>query len=373
MALSGHELLRCTCPLLTQSRQQTPLSRHWFDSVRWPVAHNKRARTGAAMRRREFISLLGSAVAAWPLGAYAQEPKKVWRIGMLETVAAPLKTADYDAFLAGLEALGYAEARDFKIDYRSADGNPDRFPKLAQDLVGQKVDLITTRGTPAAFAAKNATKTIPVVMVAIGEPLLVVASLARPGGNITGLSAFVNDLMGKRTELLRDMIPGLSWIGALLNMSNGSQPPQWTEIQKTARANSIETQLFDVRSIADLVSALDDAGKHKAGAIIVGIDTLTQSNQRLIIELAAKHRVPAIYPSREFVDSGGLISFGVNYPDLYRRAATFVDKIFKGARPSDLPVEQPTKFELVANLKSAKAIGLAVPPMLLARADEVIE
>src|SRR5215475_6459227 len=328
---------------------------------------------GGPMQRRDFIRIFGSAALAWPLGAYAQQPKKIWRIGMLETIAAPLKTADYDAFIAGLEALGYAEARDFKIEYRSADGHPDRFPKLAQDLVSQNVDLITTRGTLAAFAAKNATKTIPVIMMAIGEPLLIVASLARPGGNITGLSAFVNDLMGKRTELLRDMLPGLSWVGALLNMSNRSQPPQWTEIQKTARANGIETQLFDVRSTTDLVTAIDDASKHKAGAVVVGIDTLTQSNHRLIIELAAKQRVPAIYPSREFVDAGGLISFGANYPDLYRRAATFVDKIFKGAKPSDLPVEQPTKFEMIVNLKSAKTIGLTVPPMLLARADEVIE
>jgi ABC-type uncharacterized transport system substrate-binding protein len=325
------------------------------------------------MQRRQFIGIIAGAAAAWPVGVYAQQPKKIWRIGMLETVAAALKTADYEAFLAGMESLGYVEGRDFKIEYRSADGHPDRFPKLAQELVSQSVDLITTRGTPAAFAAKNSTKTIPVVMAAIGEPLLVVASIARPGGNITGLSAFVNDLMGKRTELLRDMLPGLSWVGALLNMSNRSQPPQWTEIQNTARTNGVETQLFDVRSAADLATAIDDASKHKTGAIVVGIDTLTQSNQRIIIELAAKHRVPAIYPSREFVDAGGLISFGVNYPDLYRRAAIFVDKIFKGAKPSELPVEQPTKFELVVNLKTAKAIGLTVPPMLLARADDVIE
>jgi putative ABC transport system substrate-binding protein len=323
------------------------------------------------MQRRQFIQIIAGAAAAWPLNAYAQQPKKIWRIGMLETVAAALKTADYEAFLAGMESLGYVDGRDFKIEYRSVDGHPDRF--LAQELVSQNVDLITTRGTPAAFAAKNATKTIPVVMAAIGEPLLVVASLSRPGGNITGLSAFVNDLMGKRTELLRDMLPGLSWVGALLNMSNRSQPPQWTEIQNTARTNGVETQLFDVRSAADLATAIDDASKHKTGAIVVGIDTLTQSNQRIIIELAAKHRVPAIYPSREFVDAGGLISFGVNYPDLYRRTAIFVDKIFKGAKPSDLPVEQPTKFELVVNLKTARAIGLTVPPMLLARADEVIE
>ena len=326
-----------------------------------------------AVRRREFITLLTGAVATWPLGVRAQQPNKVWRIGMLETVAAPLKAADFDAFRSGLEILGYLEGRDYKIDYRSVDGHPDRFPKFARELVNQKVDLITTRGTPAAFAAREATKTIPVVMVAIAEPLLVVVSLARPGGNITGLSAIVTDLMGKRAELLRDMLPGLSWVGALLNMSNGSQPPQWTEIQKTARTNGIEAQLFDVRSAADLVTAIDDAGKRNTGAVIVGIDTLTQANQRIIVELAAKHRVPAIYSSREFVDAGGLISFGVNYPDLYRRAATFVDKIFKGAKPSDIPVEQPTKFELVVNLQTAKAIGLTVPPMLLARADEVIE
>src|SRR5262245_38488531 len=325
------------------------------------------------MQRRRFIQIVGGAAAAWPLRAFAQQSKKVWRIGMLETIAAPLKATDYDAFLAGMETLGYSEGRDFKVEYRSVDGHPDRFPKLAQELVNQNVDLITTRGTPAAFAAKNATKSIPVVMMAIGEPLLIVTSLAHPGGNITGLSAVVNDLMGKRTELLRDMLPGLSWVGAVLNMSNRSQPPQWTEIQTTARTNGIETQLFDVRNVADLATAIDDASKHKIGAIVVGIDTLTQSNHRLIIELAAKHRVPAIYPSREFVDAGGLISFGVNYPDLYRRAATFLDKIFKGAKPSDLPVEQPTKFELIVNLKTAKAIGLTVPPMLLARADEVIE
>jgi ABC-type uncharacterized transport system substrate-binding protein len=214
---------------------------------------------------------------------------------------------------------------------------PIAFRTLRRELVSQNVDLITTRGTPAAFAAKNATKTIPVVMAAIGEPLLVVASLSRPGGNITCLSAFVNDLMGKRTELLRDMLPGLSWVGAPLNMSNRSQPPQWTEIQNTARTNGVEAQLFDVRSAADLATAIDDASKHKTGAIVVGIDTLTQSNQRIIIELAAKHRVPAIYPSREFVDAGGLISFGVNYPDLYRRTAISLIKFSKAQSPATCP------------------------------------
>ena len=210
-------------------------------------------------------------------------------------------------------------------------------------------------------------------MAAIGEPLLVVASLARPVGNITGLSAFVTDLMAKRVELLRDMVPGLSRVGALLNMSNASQPPQWTEVDNTARTIGIQSQLFDVRKAADLSSAFDAASQQHIGAFIVGIDALTQANQDLIIQLAVKHRLPAIYPSREFVDAGGLITYGVNYPDLYRRAATFVDKIFKGAKPADLPIEQPTKFELVINLRAAKAIGLTIPEVFLLRADEVIE
>jgi putative tryptophan/tyrosine transport system substrate-binding protein len=233
--------------------------------------------------------------------------------------------------------------------------------------------LITTRGTPAAFAAKDATSTIPVVMTAIGEPLLVVASLAHPGGNITGLSAVVTDLMAKRVEILRDLIPGLSSVGALLNMSNGSQPPQWADIEQAARTFSMQSQLFDVRKAADLSPAFDAASQQHIGAFIIGIDALTQANQDLIIQLAVKHRLPAIYPSREFVDAGGLITYGVNYPDLYRRAATFVDKVLKGAKPAELPVEEPTKFEMIVNHKAAKALGLAIPPAILLRADEVIE
>jgi putative ABC transport system substrate-binding protein len=210
-------------------------------------------------------------------------------------------------------------------------------------------------------------------MTAIGDPLLVVASLAHPGGNITGLSAFVTDLMAKRVEILRDLIPGISSIGALLNMSNGSQPAQWAEIKRSAQAFGLQAQLFDVRQTADLSAAFDLASQQHLGALIIEIDAVTQANKGLLAKLSAKHRLPAIYPSREFVDAGGLMTYGVNYPDLYRRAAIFVDKILKGASPADLPVEQPTKFELVINLKIARALGLSVPQNLLVQADDVIE
>ena len=325
------------------------------------------------MQRREFIALLGGVAAAWPVGAQAQQAGKQYRIGMLETTGEAVKPADIGAFRKGLRDLGYVEGRNVIIEYRSADGRPERFPALAAELVGLNVDLIVTRGTPAAVAAKNATKTIPVVMAAVGDPLLVVVSLARPGSNITGFSAFVTDLMKKRVELLKEIVPGLSRVAALLNMSNGSQPDQWKDIVTTTHAMGVVSQLLDVRKRSDIEPALDNASSQGANALIVGIDTLTQANQQLIIDLAMKHRLPAIYASREFVDAGGLLAYGVNYPDLYRRAATLVNKIIKGAKPADLPVEQPTKFELVINLKTAKALGIIVPPTLLARADEVIE
>ncbi len=327
------------------------------------------------MQRRDFILALGGATAAssnlWPLAAWAQQ--EVWHIGMLETTGQGVKTADIAAFRKGLRELGYVEGKNLTIDYRSADGRPERFQALAADLITLNVDLIVTRGTPAALAAKNATKTIPLVMSSIGDPLLVVPSLARPGGNITRFSSFVTDLVAKRVDLLKEIVPGLTRVAALLNMSNGSQPDHWQQVQTTARIVGVESQLLDVRKASDIGPAFEDASRQRANALIVGIDTLTQANQQLIIDLAVKHRLPAIYASREFVDAGGLMTYGVNYPDLYRRSATTVDKIFRGAKPADLPVEQPTKFEMVINQRTATAIRLPIPQGILLRADEVVE
>jgi putative ABC transport system substrate-binding protein len=324
------------------------------------------------LKRREFITLLGGATAAWPLAALAQS---AYRIGVLDTTSAALNAANFDALRQGLRQHGYIEGQNLVIEYRSADGRAERFPDLAAELVRLNVDLIVTRGTPAIFAAKNATKTIPVVMAASGDPLGagVVAGLARPGGNVTGLSAFVTELQAKRLELLREMVPRIDRIAALLNMSSPAEPPQWEETKAAARTLAIEPQLLDVRKPEDLSRAFETAIRQRADALVVGINVLTQANRRPIADLATKHRLPAIYASREFVDAGGLVALGVSYPDLYRRAATYVDKILKGAKPADLPIEQPTKFELMINLKTAKALGLEVQPMLLARADEVIE
>jgi putative tryptophan/tyrosine transport system substrate-binding protein len=272
-----------------------------------------------------------------------------------------------------LRELGYVEGKNFVIEYRSADGRDERFPDLATELVQLKVDLILTRGTPAALAAKNATQAIPVVMTGTGDPVgqRLVASLARPGGNVTGLSALATEIYAKRVELLRELVPGAARIVALFTMSNPATPSQWKEVERAARALGIEPQVLDVRKREDLGPAFDAAIRQHADAIVVGLDTLTQTNQQLIVDLAAKHRLPAIYGSMEF--AGGLAIYGVNYPDHYRRAANFVDRILKGARPADLPVEQPTKFELVINLKTAKALGLTIPPSLLAQADQIIQ
>ncbi len=309
-----------------------------------------------------------------PLTAEAQQAGKVYRIGILEPTSTTLDVANLDAFRQGLRKLGYVEGQNLVIEHRSADGRDERFPDLATELVRLKVDLIVTRGTPAVLAAKSSARTIPVVMAASGDPVGtgVVAGLARPGGNVTGLSVLSTELSAKRLELIREMVPRVSRIAALLNMSHPANPPQWKEVETAARSLGVQPQLLDVRRPEDLGRAFDTAIRQRAGALVVGLSPLTRANREAIADLAAKHRLPAIYASREFVDGGGLISYGVSYPDLYRRAASFVDKIFKGAKPADLPVEQPTKFELVINAKTAKALGLTIPPSLLLRADELI-
>ena len=318
------------------------------------------------------LALVLSSIAT-PLVVDAQQPGTVYRIGILERTSTAINAANLDGFRQGLRELGYVEGKNFVIEYRSADGRDERFPDLAAELVRVKVDLILTRGTPAALAAKNATGTIPVIMTGIGDPVGqgVVASLARPGGNITGLSASTTELYAKRVQLLKELVPGAVRIAALFNLSNPSIPPQWKEVEMGARSLGIQAQLLDVRKAEDLGRAFDGAITRRVDALVVGLDTLTQANQRLIVDLAAKHRLPAIYASMEFV--GGLVAYGVNYPDMYRRAAGFAVKIFKGAKAADLPVEQPTKFELIINLKTARALGLTIPQSVLLRADELIQ
>ena len=325
------------------------------------------------MKRREFIRLFGGAVVAATSSAHAQQPAKNRRIGILETISPALNIRNLDALRRGLRELGYIENQNYILEYRSADGDAERFPALADELVRLGVDLIVNRGTPAARAAKNATETIPIVMAAVGEPLGVgiVESLARPGGNLTGLSALVTELAGKRVELVKEL--GASTAALFHNMGNPIVPQQWEETKKAAQALGIEAVLLDVRTRDDILSAFEKASTHRVETLLVGIDGLIQVNRQLIVDLAAKQHMAAIYPSKEFVDAGGLMAYGVSYPDLYFRSAAFIDRIFRGAKAGDLPVEQPTKFELTINLKAAKALGLNIPPALLATADEVIE
>jgi len=323
------------------------------------------------VHRRQFILMLGAA-SLWPLAARAQQSGKIFRIGMVEPISAELNAANLAAFRRGLHDLGYVEGNNLVLEYRSADGDATRFPALISELINLNVDLLVTRGTPAALAAKKATRTIPVVMAALGEPLLVVESLARPGGNITGLSGVVSDLDAKRIELLLEIAPATSGIAAFLNMSNPITIPQWKEIEEAVQSKRLRFRLCDVRNGGEIERAFD-ASNPGYDAITVGLDGVTQRHRHRIAELAAKHRLPAIYGGREFVQAGGLMSYAPSFTDSYRRSAAYVDKIFKGTKPADLPVEQPIKFDLIVNLKAAKALGLTVPPVLLARADEVIE
>jgi ABC-type uncharacterized transport system, periplasmic component len=321
------------------------------------------------MDRRTFIGGIAGGLLAAPLAAPAQQVGKVYRIGILETIPASQNAAKLDALRKGLRDLGYVEGRNLIIEYRSADGRAERFPDLASELVRLKVDLIVTRGTPAAKAVKSATGTIPVVMAAMGEPLAVVATLAHPGGNITGLTTFSIELTGKRVEVIKELVPSLSRVALLQNMGNPVAPPEWEETKTAARSLGLQAELLDVRSQGDLSRAFELAVRQHVEALVIGIDGLTQMYQQTIVDSVARNRLPAIYPDRAFVDGGGLIAYAVNYPDLYLRAAGLIGKIFKGAKPADLPIEQPTKFELVINLKTAKALGLTIPQSLRVQAE----
>src|SRR5262245_37306699 len=311
------------------------------------------------MRRREFITLLGGA-AAWPLAAHAQPSGKVWRLGVLETTSLDANATNFNALRQGLRALGYIEGQNLVIGYRSAEGRPELFPELAAELLRLKVDLFLARSTPAIVAAMNAGQNTPVVMTTIADPFRVVSSIARPGGNVTGLTSLLTETHEKRVELLYEMKPGLTQIAYMANGGTSYNAQIRDQIQKAAQAVGLQFQFLDVRTPEDIGRAFVAVTQQDRVAVIVGNEPLTQAHPGLIAELAVAHRVLAMYSAREFIAAGGLIALGPSYPDLYRRAAAYVDKIIKGAKAGDLPIEQPTKFELIINLKAAKAIGLTI-------------
>jgi putative ABC transport system substrate-binding protein len=319
------------------------------------------------MKRRDFIAGLAG-VAAWPLAARAQPAARRYRIGVLDTSARQVN-GNFKVLQQALQGLGYAEGENVSFEYRSADGRNESFPALAGELARLEVDLIVTRGTPAALAAKAATATIPVVMAAVGEP----ATIVRGTSNLTGFGAILEGAERRRLEALRDLLPKVARIAALMNLSNPSRASEWSEIGAGARALGIESQVLDTRTLADIERSFEAAASQHLDAVVVGSDTIMQANQKRVIALAASHRLPAIYTFRDYVDAGGLVSYGVSLPDLFRRAAVSVDKILKGAPPADLPVEQATGTELVINIKAAKALDLAIPERFLARAEQVSE
>ena len=325
------------------------------------------------MRRREFIVLLGGA-AAWPLAAHAQQTAKLPTIGFLGPNTPSLDSRRVAAFAQRLSELGWIEGRTVAIEYRWAEGRTERLAEFAAEFVRLKVDVIVTSATPPVIAAKQATSVIPIVFAAVGDPVGtgLVNSLARPGGNATGLSIQATDLAGKRLELLHEVVPGLR---RLAIMANPGAPPavlEMAETQTTARALGLEVVASEIRRPEDIAAAFE-AFKGRAEALYVCNDPLVTTNRTRINTLASGMRLPTMYNVRDFVEAGGLMSYGPNFLDLFRRAADFADKILRGAKPSDIPVEQPTKFELVINLKTAKALGLTIPPTMIGRADEVIE
>jgi ABC-type uncharacterized transport system substrate-binding protein len=328
------------------------------------------------MKRREFITLLGGAAAAWPLAARAQQSvAKVPRIGFLGNSTAELEANLIGPFRDGLRALGYEEGRNIVIEYRWAEGKYERFPALTAELIALKVDAIVTAGTPASLAVKNATTTIPLVMVAVGDPVAtgLVASLARPGGNITGLTSISSEMEGKRLELLREVVPKVSHIAVLWNAASPIQVIEEGEVRAAARVLGIRMLSLGVRTREEIDDALATIIRERPDALLVLADRLFLHHRTRIMDFAAQERLPGVHAYRELVEAGGLMSYGPSYADMHRRAAAYVDKILKGAKPADLPVERPVKFELVVNLKAATELGLDVPPTLLGRADEVIE
>jgi putative tryptophan/tyrosine transport system substrate-binding protein len=328
------------------------------------------------IRRREFVALLGGAAAtAWPLAARAQQLIKVARIGRLSPLSVAAEAPMLAGLRQGLSELGWIDGQNLAFELRFAEGNLDRLPQLADELVRAKVDVIVTGSSPGASAAKNATSTIPIVMVTTGNPVEsgLVASLARPGGNVTGVTALGQVLNVKRLELLKEAVPGVKRVAVLTNPASPYTEPFLQESEAAAHALGVEVRVVEAREPDELEKAFRAMVVERADALMVLADPMFITHRRVIVELAAKNRLPSIFGERGSVHAGGLMFYGASLPDMYRRAGTYVDKILKGAKPADLPVEQPTTFELAINLKTAKALGLELPWFLQQRADEVIE
>ena len=326
------------------------------------------------MRRRDFIALFGAAIGVWPLATHAQRAGKLPVIGFLGANTPPVQSEWTEAFVHRLRELGWTEDHNIRIEYRWAEGGFDRSPKLADELVQLNVDVIVTHATANVLAAKQATSSIPIVFAAVADPVgnKLVASLAQPGANVTGLSNEAADLAGKRLELLREITPRLRRVAMLANVATPNAVLEIRDVNAAAPTLDLEVIPSEIRKADDIGPAID-ALKGRAEALYVQSDPLFNSNRVKISTLAVSARLPTVTGARSFVDAGALMSYGPNFPDLFRRAAEYVDKILRGAKPIDLPVEQPTKFALTINATTAKALGVTLPPTLLARADEVIE
>jgi putative ABC transport system substrate-binding protein len=325
------------------------------------------------LKRRDFITVLGGA-AAWPLAARAQQAAKIARIGFLGATTPAGIESRLERFRAGLRDLAYVEGKNILIDFRWAEGNYARLAEYAAELVRLRVDILVTYGTPGTLAAKQATETVPIVMLVSGDAVAtgIIASLARPGGNVTGSTFFDPELNAKRLELIKEISPSAKRIAVLVNPGNPVNAPIIQAMERTAERLRLELQTFEARTADEFQSVVSNIAKQRDDAVAVTQDPLFVSNIRKIAEIARNNRLAAI-GFVEFAQVGGLIGYGPNMDDLWYRGAYFVDKILKGTKPADLPVEQPTKFELLINLTTAKALGLEIPPTLLARADEVIE
>ncbi len=333
------------------------------------VTNKLKGRVAAAFVVFILVRLGGGAIAE------AQQSKKVPRIGFLTAVSPSSISARTEAFRQGLRELGYVEGKNIVIEYRYTEGKIDRLRELAAELVRLKVDIIVSAGPAATRPAKEATSTIPIVMAQDSDPVGngFVASLARPGGNITGLATLAPEISGKRLELLKEIVPRLSRVAVLGTSTQPGHAQSLKETELAAGAFKVKLQYLDVLDPKDIETAFQAASKERAEAVLVLANPVLLSHRTQIVELAIKNRFPAIYPQTEYTEAGGLTYYGANTPDLYRRAATYVDKILKGRKPADLPVEQPTKFELIINLKTAKQIGVTIPPNVLVRADKVIK